>query len=972
MGLFRFQEPEKDEGLGPPPDIFQFRRPNFRLPSGLMRWVLPLVLLLIAFIIASIAKGIYANVLWFDSVQSVGGTDYLSVYGLRIVTRIWLFFAGAGVFLLFFAVNLLVAWRLTSRSGGEPSPLLGDVEPAVARRVGLAVAVAVALFLAVIFGVQAAGQWDNLLLFMNSQPFGVEDPAFNQDIGFYVFRLPMLNFIVGWSMAVVILTTIVVTGIYVIPLVLGGGSGEPPPLARSHVSLLLVVVLGLFIWRYWLSRFGLVYGEGGAAFGASYTDINARLPVIYILMAMGTLTAGLILVSIVRRGLLFLPIGATVLWVVVAIIAGQIYPATVQRFQVEPNELAQEEEFIERNIAATRFAYGLDTIEVRPFPAREEGVTAAEIAANSDTVDNIRIWDHRPLRQTLNQLQAIGPLYDFLGVDVDRYLIDGELRQVMLSARELDQTSLPADKKSWVNSRLKFTHGFGLAMVPVNKVAPGGLPTYFVKDIPPSGELSFEGSGQELIDQPRIYYGEIPEHYVIVNSTEEEFDFPVGETGSTTVTYESEGGVKLSSFFRRLVYAWEFGDTNILISGAITDESRLLYRRNISDRVSEIAPFLALDRDPYLVVADGQLFWIQDAYTHTDRYPYSTRSGGLNYIRNSVKVVLDAFDGTVTFYLIEPDDPIAQVYNGIYPDLFTPFEEMPVSLRAHIRYPQDLFEVQSELYLRYHITNARDFFLGEDFWDIPTELVEQETEQTLEPYYVIMQLPGEAQEEFVLMRPFRPRGERKNSIAWLAARSDGDQYGKLLLFRFPDEVSVLGPSQVEASITTEPEITEQFTLWKGGGSQVIRGNLLMIPIGEGILFVEPIYLRAAANALPSLERVVVANGTNIAMEVTLERALQVVLGRAAASEPTVEPPDGEPTPTATPGPDETPAATPTAPPSPTPGAPDDVASLIQQANDSFARAQELLQQGDFAGYGEEIERLEAILQDLADLAEFGQ
>ena len=981
MRFFRSQQPNEggdgqgDEGLGPPPDIFQFRRPNWRPPSGLIRWLLPLGALLVLFIIANIAKGIYADVLWFESVQNATGGDFLSVFRVRIVTRIWLFFAGAGVFVLFFGLNLLLALRLGSRSEGDaPSTpgdvarpegdvpsILGDVAPAAARRIGLVIGIAATLFLGVIFGAQAAGQWDSILLLMNSQSFGVEDPAFNRDIGFYVFQLPALNFIVGWLLAVTILTTIAIGGIYAVRLLVGQFGDEAPTFARAHVSLLLVMVLAIFVGRYWLSRFGLVYSDGGAAFGAAYTDINARLPVIWVLMSLASLSAVLIVVSIFRRRLIYLPIGATVLWVVVAIVGGQIYPATVQRFTVDPNELVKERAFIQRNLDATRVAFGLDVVVERDFPARADGVTAAEIAANPETVENIRLWDHRPLRDVLNQLQALGPLYDFLGVDVDRYVIDGEVRQVMLSARELDQTSLPADKQSWVNQRLEFTHGFGLAMIPVNEVARGGLPEYFVEDIPPVGKVE--------IDQPRIYYGEIPEHYVIVNTAEDEFDFPTGEASAQN-RFDGGGGVDLSSFLRRAVYAWEFGDYNILISDAITDESRLLYRRNIRERVSEIAPFLALDSDPYLVVADGQLFWMQDAYTHTDRYPYSTRIGGLNYISNSVKVVVNAYDGTTTFYLIEPDDPIARVYEGIYPDLFTPFEEMPAAMREHIRYPLDLFQIQASVYRRYHISNADSFFIGEDFWDIPTEKFGA-AEQPLEPYYVIMRLPGEEREEFALILPFRPRGDRRNSIAWLAARSDGDQYGNLLAFRFPEGRLILGPSQVESLIDADPIISAQLTLWDQAGSEVIRGNLLMIPIGEGNLFVEPIYLQATASRLPRLERVVVVrNEEDIAMEETLERALEVVLGRAVASEPTVEPPDEEPTPTPAPG--ETPPPTPTEGPTPTPGAPDDIDALIQEANDSFELAQQLLQQGDFAGYGEEIARLEDLLQRLIALTEAEQ
>jgi hypothetical protein len=946
---FRFQPPDEGDDLGPPPGPFRFRpRRRWRLPGGVLRWAIPVVSLILLFIVASIAKDIYADWLWFDSV------GYRSVYRLRIVTRIWLFFAGGGVFLLFFGLNVLVALRA---SGGFSFNLGGD-QPVPSGRVVLVLGLASAIFLAVIFGVQAAGQWDDILLFMNGASFGQEDPLFHQDIGFYVFRLPALNFIVAWSLGAVIVTTVIVVALYAARLALGG-FGEAPALARPHVSLLVVAVIGLFVWRYWLGRYGLVYSDRGAAFGAGYADVHAQLPAIYALMGFAAFAALCVLVSGFRRGLLALPVAATALWVVAAIAGGIIYPATVQRFQVEPNELAREREYIQRNIDATRAAYGLDRIEERPFPARAS-VTAEEILGNQETIQNVRLWDARPLLQTLNQIQTIRPLYDFVDVDIDRYVIDGDLRQVAIAPRELNPGRLPEDAQSWVNRRLQFTHGFGVAVVPVNEVVEEGLPAFFVKDIPPSGEIE--------IAEPRLYYGEMPDHYVVVNSDEEEFDYPVGEDRTTTV-FEGGGGVRLSSFWRRLVYSWEFTDTNLLISDALNDESRVLYRRNLRERIHEIAPFLRLDADPYLVVADGRLVWVQDAYTHTGRYPYATREGDLNYVRNSVKVSVDAYDGAVTFYLVEPDDPIARAYAGIYPDLFTPFDEMPDALRAHLRYPEDLFSLQARLYLRYHIRDATVFFNREDLWDIPTELF-VDREQPVEPYYVIMRLPGESQAEFVLIMPFRP-ANRNNTIAWLAARSDGEQYGKLLTFRFPTETLVFGPSQVESRVDQDTLISQQISLWNQSGSQVIRGNLLMIPIGEGNLFVEPIYLQATASSLPELKRVVVVNGNRIAMEPTLERALQVVLGLAEPTGPTEEP-DGGPTPGPSPTP-PTPGATPlptaTPPPTATPGPtvelPDDVDALIREANDTFERAQQLLRQGDFAGYAQEIERLGEILRALA-------
>ena len=731
---FRFQQPpEEGDDLGPPPGPFQFRRPpRLRISGGLLRWGAVIIFLIILYIIANLAKGIYADWLWFDSVVNVNGDDYSSVYGLRITTRAWLFLAGAVVFFGFFVTNVLVALRAMSSSGGG-SIQVGGMDSGSASRVFVIAGIAITLFLAVIFGSQAASNWDTILLFMNSEPFGIEDAAFNQDIGYYVFELPGLLFVQGWLMGLAVLTAIVVAGLYGFRMLLSGESASPPRLARPHISFLLVVVIGLFIWRYWLGRYALVYSERGAVFGASYTDINAQLPVIYLLMGLAALAALAIIFSAFRRGVIYLPIGAILLWVVVAIVGGLIYPSTVQRFTVEPNELVKEREFIERNIEATRYAYGLDQIEVLPAdetPANDF-VTAAEIAANPSTVSNIRLWDHRPLLQVIDQRETIRPFYDFLDVDVDRYVIDGQLRQVMLAPRELNPSSLPVDAQSWVNKRLQFTHGFGLVMVAVNEVVQPGLPQYFISGIPPSGDL---------VDEPRIYYGEMPDHYVIVNTEEDEFDFQ-GSGEQVRNRYDGGGGIKLNSFVRKLVYAWEFADTNIFISDALTEESRLLYRRNIHDRVSEIAPFLQLDGDPYLVVSDGNLIWLQDAYTHTDLYPYSTRSFGLNYIRNSVKVAVNAFDGSTTFYLLDEDDPIAKAYDNIYPDLFTPFDEMPLQLAAHIRYPMDLFTVQSLMFTTYHITDPDSLFNREDLWAIPTEKFIGD-EQAMEPYYVVMKLPG--------------------------------------------------------------------------------------------------------------------------------------------------------------------------------------------------------------------------------------
>jgi uncharacterized membrane protein (UPF0182 family) len=903
------------------------------------------VALIVLYSVASIAKDIYIDWLWFES---VGQED---VYRTRISTQVWLFFAGTVVSLVFLGGNILAAFRIAS-SGEEGLGVSEPGEGAGSRRVVGVIGLAALLFVAVIFGAQAAGQWDTFLLFLNSRSFGVEDPQFSRDIGFYVFRLPALNFVAGWSLAVVVLTAVVVTAIYATRAVLVRALADVPHQATVHVSLLLVATICLFVWRYYLSTFGLVYAESGSAFGAGWTAVHANLPVIYLLMALAVLTAVVILANLFLRRGPFLPAAAAAVWVVAAIAAGVIYPAMVQRFQVDPNELAKEREYIQRNIDATRAAYGLDAIDERDFPANEF-VTEQELAANPETLQNIRLWDHRPLLQTLDQLQTLRPLHRFLAVDVDRYEIDGQVRQVMLAARELDVEQLPEDARNWVNRRLQYTHGYAVAMVPVNEVVEEGLPAFLIKDMPPEGEIE--------VEQPRIYYGEGPEHYVIVGTTYDEFDYPIGADEQAQNRFDGDGGVELDSFWRRAAYAWEFADTNILISDALGDESQILYRRNVRERVAEIAPFLRLDHDPYLVIADGRLVWMLDAYTHSDLYPYSTRVDGLNYIRNSVKVTVDAYDGSVTFYLVDEDDPLAQVYRDIYPDLFTPFSEMPESLREHVRYPEGLFLIQSDLYRTYHITNPDVFFNREDIWAIPTEVFSG-GEQLVEPYYVIMRLPGEAEEEFALILPFR-LANKNNTIAWLAARSDSDQYGKLLTFRFPTDTLVFGPSQVEARIDQDTQISAQISLWNQSGSQVIRGNLLMIPIGEGNLFVEPIYLQATQSELPELKRVVVVNGNAIAMEPTLERALQVVLGRAPPSIPTAGEPGLTEEPDATPTAGEPDA---TATPAETSELPDDIDELIAEANASFLRAQQLLQQGDFAGYGEEVDHLREVLQQLAE------
>jgi len=927
---------------------------EFRSFGNYNRWILIGVILILAYIVLNTLKGIYVDWLWFD------GIGYRSVYSKVLATQAWLFLGGAGIFLAYFGANAYYAARPILRT---PAPGLDESEAAGLRRVYMLALIAGSIFLALLFGTSAATHWDVILVYLNGESFGINDPQFGRDLGFYVFDLPALRFGYGWLQFMAVLTTLVVAGLYLFRYLMLGDDGGSRQ-SRVHLSLLLLAVVVLFIARYWLDRFDLNFSDAGAVFGATYTDIHARLPFIYVSMALAVITAIALIATTFGRSVI-LPIGAGVAWAFVAVVGGGLYPASVQRFTVQPNELERERQYIERNIEATRAAFGLSEIEERPYPANPQ-VTQGEIDSNPETVNNIRLLDVRPLLQTYGQIQTFRPLYEFLDVDVDRYEIDGVTRQVMIAARELSSSNLPPDARSWVNERLQFTHGYGVVMSPVNEVVQEGLPTFFLQDIPVRGDLE--------VERPELYYGEQPDHYVIVKTSAQEFDYQTGDEIAQTV-FEGEGGASLGSMLNRLVFAWEFGDVNILISGSLTDDSRILFRRNIQQRVETIAPFLRLDSDPYLALSDGQLYWIQDAYTTTDRYPYSEPAPeGYNYIRNSVKVVINAYDGEMTFYLVDDNDPIINTYAGIFPELFTPLDEMPDSLQEHLRYPVDLFQAQINNYRLYHITDPVARYNREDIWNIPTELFgETASPIPVEPYYVIMRLPGETEEEFVLIMPLTP-ARRQNTIAWVAARSDGDNYGKLVTFRFPTDSLVFGPQQVESRIDQDPVISAQISLWNQSGSSVIRGNLLMIPIGDGTMFVEPIYLQAETSQLPELKRVIVVNGNRIAMEPTLERSLAVVFGQAQATAPTTDP-NATPTTPATPadgGPSPSPTLSPepttSAQPSPTPLPPsDDAAELARQAEAAFERAQAALQAGDFATYGEEIELARSLIAQLVAL-----
>ena len=865
---------------------------------GLTRIVILGTGILVVLIALSRLGNIYVDWLWF---QSVGRQD---VFTTRLIAEAALFLIGGLAFFVVFAINTMVAIRLASRrdvsvvvtfdsDDGSPIEFIPRAQSTRWHSLLVLVALGGGALLAILVGAGLVGSWDVVLRFLKPTTFGVSDPLFGQDISFFVFTLPMYRLLQGWFVSTMVLSLIGTAAIYAVKLVLpqipfNEQSSQGQVLQfkvsldfgtgiKAHVSILGALLALGFAWQNLLDIYDLVYAPSGLMFGASFTDVNARLPVMWLMVGIAVLFGLLVLVNIGRRGYR-LPLYTLAGWIALWILAGGVYPSMVQRLQVQPSELDRERTYLEYNINLTRKAYALDSIAEVEYPA-EDAVTAEEVSNNPTTLKNIRLWDPEPLLNTYNQIQSIRLYYDFLGVDVDRYEIDGEYRQVMLSPRELSPAKLASQAQTWVNQRLQFTHGYGVAMSPVNEVTPEGLPELFLQDVPTRGKMALE--------RPEIYYGENTNDYVIVNTTTPEFDYPKGDD-NVYVEYRGNSGVPVGSLGRRLLFAWKFGDPNILLAGAITADSKILFNRNITERAKMVAPFLMFDRDPYIVVADKRLYWILDAYTYTDRYPYShpvNLGGGsnLNYLRNSVKIVMDAYDGSMQFYVADTLDPIIRTYSAIFPGLFANLDSMPQELRFHLRYPQDLFRVQAELYRTYHMKDARVFYNKEDLWNIPNEIYEDK-QVPMQPYYVIMRLPGEQKEEFVLILPYTPPS-KNNMITWLAARSDGDAYGKLVAFKYPKEKLIFGPMQIEARIDQDPRISEQLTLWNQAGSRVIRGNMIVIPIGKSNLYVEPIYLQSEQTKLPEMKRVILATGNTVVMEPTVSAGIERLFPVLAAPTP---------------------------------------------------------------------------------------
>jgi uncharacterized membrane protein (UPF0182 family) len=623
-----------------------------------------------------------------------------------------------------------------------------------------------------------------------------------------------------------------------------------------------------------------------------------------------------------------------------------------------PNEFNRERPYIVNNIEATRRAYALDRVEEREHSGDAE-LTAKDIIANAPTIENVRLWDHLPLLQTFGQIQEIRTYYEFRSVDNDRYTIDGKYRQVMLSARELNPESIP--NRTWVNERLMFTHGYGLTLGPVNQVTTEGLPVLFIRDLPPVSTAGLR------VDQPSIYFGELSSDYVLVKTKQREFHYPKGDDNETTV-YDGAGGVSIGTFWRRLMFALRFTDTDILFTNQLTADSRILYHRRIADRVQQLAPFLSFDADPYLVLSNGRLLWIQDAYTTTPNYPYATpttyQNDRVNYIRNSVKIVVDAYHGSTSFYLAEPSDPIALTLEKIFPGLLMPMSEMPADLRKHVRYPEDIFMIQAAMYQRYHMTNPQVFYNKEDQWQVPT-LEAERGSVTMQPYYTVMRLPGERHEEFIQMLPFTPR-LKENLSAWMVARSDAEEYGKLLVFQFPKQKFVFGPKLIVGRINQDEKISPQVTLWNQQGSRVIWGTLLVIPVNESLLYVRPLYLQSSEAKIPELKQVIVAYQGRIEMAETLTRALGRIFGSSITSSLAPDRLSSNATSVVTAPADEKAGATATATPaSATLDA--TVASLVAEMRSHWDAADKALRAGDFAAYGDEMKKAREVLDRLERL-----
>jgi uncharacterized membrane protein (UPF0182 family) len=886
------------------------------------RFILVLIILSVILPFISYLINLYIDLLFFIE------TGFSSVFLTTLYAKTGAGLLFGGLLFMFLQINLYVANqgrfppRGNSFVGGGNLKINRDE----AARLVKPASILLTIFLALFAGNWGAMRWEDLLLFSNKMTVGTVDPVIGKDIGFYLFSLPFMEMLSTFVSFMLPAMALMAAAVY---YVRGGiNLTERGPTVDVKVRRHLAVLVGVFSCviaaGFYLDSFRLLFSNNGAFYGAGYVDINSRL-LTYRVLTFLTPLAGVMLAFGIWKGAWRRALLAPVIVVALYVIGIRVYPGLLHKFKVAPNELALEAPYIESNIRFTRFGYGLDKIETVPFDV-DTKLSAADIAGNDATIKNIRLWDHAPLLKTYSQLQQIRTYYKFFDVDNDRYMVNGQYTQVMLSPRELSYADLPS--KNWINERLIFTHGNGITFGPVSRISKEGLPEFFVKDIPAVSLADIK------VTKPEIYYGELSNDYVIVKTRVPEFSYPTA-TGNINTTYEGKGGVPIDSLLKKALFAAGFKTEKILLSSDISAESRILYNRNISDRVKKIAPFLRFDADPYMVVDDkGRLKWIIDAYTYSNRLPYSKPlKGGINYMRNSVKAVVDAYDGSLDFYISDPDDVLLKVHARIFPKLFKPMAAMPEDLRKHVRYPHSLLQMQAAMFATYHMTDPKVFYNKENLWEIPVL-----GDKPMEPYYTIMKLPGEKKEEYILLLPFTP-SKRDNLAAWLTARCDVPNYGKIRAYTFPRDRLIYGPKQIDARINQDSFISQQLTLWSQRGSEVIRGSMLVIPIEKSLLYVQPLFLAADKAGLPELKRVIVAFGDEVVMEENLELALQRLFGgkKDAAAPAMAVAADSKASPT----------------------------TLAKDAMDIYEKAMNLQRQGDWAGYGEELRKLEQVLKRMA-------
>lgn len=928
------------------------------------RYIGPILVAIVALLIifGGALVTIYTDWLWFKDL------GYQTVFTTRLLMQLELGFLFG---LLFFAIiygNLWYARRIA-----PPSPPIGMEQQLLERlgrlaRRGLGILLFVgSVVVSVFVGLEAATHWQEWLMYFHATPFSSVDPVFGKDIGFYVFQLPFLSYLYHWLFFALAASTIAAVGLHYADeaIEVFGNRLQFAPKVKAHIFILVAAMFFLKAWGYRLGMYNLLFTRSSLFDGAGYAEVNANLPALWILLAAAIVGGIMVLLNIRRRGIGY-GLAALAGLVGLSIVVGGVYPAFVQRYSVQPNELADQSPYITRAIEATQKAYGLTEVTPRAFSAETE-LNAQQVEANRPTIENIRLWGKDQLQAQYNQLQTVAQYYHFADVDVDRYWLtdratgEKRYRQVWLGARELPQSQLPENAQTWVNKYLKYTHGYAYCMSPVNEISPEGKPLFFVNDIPPRASVDIP------IDQMGVYFGERTDDHVFVKTSAEEYDYPKGSGGVTT-KYKGNSGIRVGGFLRKFLFSLRFQDINLLLNENIRPDSRVLFRREIGDRISTLLPFLQFDIDPYLVTVNGKLYWIRDGYTVSDAYPYSKYYGlqsyEFNYIRNSVKVVVDAYTGKVDAYIVEKPlpDPIIRTYAKVFPGIFKPISQMPKELQAHIRYPEDLFKIQTAVYTRYHYSAQRpqDFYGNSDLWEIPRTASltgsagPGEQVPLMEPYYVIMKLPNGKSEEFILMTPYVHSGARKNMVAWMCAKCDQPDYGRLVLYQLPTK-NVNGPQQVATFASQDPNISPQLTLWNKEGSSVQTGDMLIIPVESSFLYVVPVYLSSTTSGteIPEIKRVVMALGDRVSMAPTLNDALSSLIGETIS----------------------TPAQTGMAPGTPSkpgqPGKPGvvvstsaDVAQIVDQANTAYAKGQDALKAGDWAEYGRQMDALSKSLKDL--------